>query len=219
MFKDKGIQNCYFMEIYLGIFSALFSVVNPLGAVPIFVSLTEGSSFKELRVQSLKIGLFIIIILLLFFFSGNLILQFFGIQLEHVRIAGGLLISISAMNLVGKDAYKGKFIAKEVKEESMVRDDITFAPMTMPMLAGPGAIALMISKNSDAQIQSIFGSLTMIIAVVSVALITAIILMFSNRLNRFLGKAGMSALSRMMGFIVLSIGISMIFSGLTPLLK
>lgn len=207
------------MEIFLGIFSALFSVVNPFGAVPIFVSLTEGASFKELRKQSMKIGFFMVMILLVFFFSGNMILQFFGIQLEHVRIAGGLLISTSAMNLVGKDAYKGKFIAKEVEEESMERDDITFTPMTMPMLAGPGAIALMISLNGRAEYHGVFGSLNMVLAVLSVASLTTVILMFSDRLNKFLGKAGMSALSRMMGFIVLSIGISMIMNGLLPLLK
>lgn len=207
------------MEIYLGMLSALFSVVNPLGAVPIFVSLTEGASFLELRKQSLKIGFFMVLILLVFFFSGNVILQFFGIQLEHVRIAGGLLISISAMNLVGKEAFKGKFIAKEVEEESMERSDITFTPMTMPMLAGPGAIALMISLNGREEYHGVFGSVNMVLAVLSVAVLTAVILMFSSRLNKFLGKAGMSALSKMMGFIVLSIGISMIFSGLIPLLK
>ncbi|GAB5522814.1 MAG: MarC family NAAT transporter [Roseivirga sp.] len=207
------------MEVFLGIFSALFSVVNPLGAMPVFVGLTEGAQSREIRSQAMKVGVFVVVILLVFFFSGNLILQFFGIQLEHIRIAGGLLISISAMSLVGKEAYKGKFIAPEVQEESMQREDISFTPMAMPMLAGPGAIALMISMNDRVEFHSAFGSVTMILAVVAVALITTLILMFSNKLNKFIGKAGMSALSRMMGFIVLSIGISMIFNGLVPLIK
>lgn len=187
--------------------------------MPVFVGLTEGSDIREIRRQAVKIGLLVTVILLVFFFSGNLILQFFGIQLEHIRIAGGLLICISAMSLLGKDAYKGKFIAPEVQEESMHREDIAFTPMAMPMLAGPGAIALMISMNDRAEFNSIFGSLAMILAVLAVAAITMLVLIFSNRLNKFLGKAGMSALSRMMGFIVLSIGISMIFNGLTPLLR
>lgn len=207
------------MEVFLGIFSALFSVVNPFGAMPVFVGLTEGTHQSEIRNQSIKVGIFVIVILLIFFFSGNLILQFFGVQLEHIRIAGGLLISITAMNLVGKEAYKGKFIAPEVQEESMQREDISFTPMAMPMLAGPGAIALMISMNDRVEFHSVFGSLTMILAVITVAFITTLILMFSNKLNKFIGKAGMSALSRMMGFIVLSIGISMILNGLIPLLK
>lgn len=207
------------MELFLGIFSALFSVVNPLGAIPIFVSLTEGNSIGEIRKQSLKVGLFMIIILLAFFFSGNAILQFFGIQLEHIRIAGGLLISISAFSLLGKEAYKGKQIADAVQAESMEKQDITFTPMTMPMLAGPGSIALMISLNSQEQYHGVFGSLNMVLAVATVALVTVVILMFSNRLNRFLGKGGMSALSRMMGFIVLAIGIAMISNGVLPLIK
>lgn len=207
------------MELFLGILSALFSVVNPLGAIPMFVSLTEGNTIPEIRKQSLKVGMFMIVILLAFFFSGNAILHFFGIQLEHIRIAGGLLISISAFGLLGKEAYKGKPLADAVAAEGREKEDITFTPMTMPMLAGPGSIALMISLNSQEQYHGVFGSLNMILAVFAVALITVVILMFSNQLNRFLGKGGMSALSRMMGFIVLSIGIAMISNGVLPLIN
>ncbi|MEM7108106.1 MAG: MarC family protein [Bacteroidota bacterium] len=207
------------MEIFLAAFSSLFSVVNPLGAMPIFIMLTQESTKLEKRRQAIKISIYIIAILLTFFFGGNLILNFFGIQLEHIRIAGGLMISISAMSLLGKEAYKGKTIAKEVQEESLHKEDITFAPMAMPLLSGPGAIALVIGMK-DTVVQSGFsGYLSLVASVVLVAGVTCVILIFSDRLNRFLGKAGMSALSRMIGFIVLSIGISMILSGLAPLLR
>ncbi|MEO9804738.1 MAG: MarC family protein [Reichenbachiella sp.] len=207
------------MEIFLATFSALFSVVNPLGAMPIFITLTEGSSLAEKRKQAIKISAYVIGILLMFFFAGNMILGFFGIQLDHIRIAGGLMISISAMSLLGKEAYKGKVISKEVQEESLHKEDITFAPMAMPLLSGPGAIALMIGMHDHVDSEGIRGYFSMILAVILVAIIIGLILTFSNRLNKFLGKAGMSALSRMMGFIVLSIGISMMLNGLVPLLK
>lgn len=187
--------------------------------MPVFIILTEGSTLAQRRKQAIKISLFVIAILLIFFFSGTIILNFFGIELEHIRIAGGLMICISAMSLLGKEAYKGKPIAKEVQEESIIKDDISFAPMAMPLLSGPGAIALMIGKYAFVNENGFIGYFSLVMAVFLVAALTCVILIFSNRLNKFLGKAGMSALSRMMGFIVLSIGISMILNGLIPLLK
>lgn len=141
------------MELYLLIFTALFSVVNPLGAMPIYVTLTEGITAIEQRKNVLKISLYIIAILLTFYFAGNLILAFFGIELTHIKIAGGIMICISAMSLLGKEAFKGKPMADEVQEESMHKNDITFTPMAMPMLSGPGSIALVIgfiSKRGEA---------------------------------------------------------------------
>ncbi len=207
------------MELYLLIFSALFSVVNPLGAMPIYVMLTNDITQAERRVNAIKISVYVVAILLGFYFAGNLILSFFGIELNHIRIAGGLMISISAMSMLGKDAFKGKPMAKEVQLESMQKNDITFAPMAMPMLSGPGAIALVIGLRQTVEGTGFKGIMSLVLAVLSVAAITAIILIFSNRLNKFLGKSGMSALSRMMGFIVLSIGISMILNGLISVFK
>lgn len=207
------------MEVFLTIFSALFSIVNPLGAMPIFIMLTEDSTLAQRRRQAFKTSFFVILILLVFFFSGNIILNFFGIQLEHIRIAGGLMICISAMSLLGKDAYKGKSMAKEVQEEGITKDDISFAPMAMPLLSGPGAIALMIGMYSYVNENGFIGYSSLFLAVFLIAALTCVILIFSDRLNKFLGKAGMSAFSRMMGFIVLSIGIGMMLNGLIPLLK
>lgn len=207
------------MEIFLAAFSALFSIVNPLGAMPVFIMLTEGASLIEIRTQSIKISIYVIVILLVFFFAGNIILGFFGIQLEHIRIAGGLMICISAMSLLGKEAYKGKPIAKEVQEEGLHKEDITFTPMAMPLLSGPGSIALMISMYGGARNTGLIGIIGVLLAVLLVAAVTCLILIFSNRLNKFLGKGGMAALSKMMGFITLSIGISMILSGLVSIFK
>ncbi|MDW3197636.1 MAG: MarC family protein [Cytophagales bacterium] len=207
------------IESFLGAFSALFSVANPLGAIPVFLMLSEDATHAERKQQALKIAFFMILILVSFFFAGNLILSFFGIEIDHVRIAGGILICISAMNLLGKDAYKGKPMAKEVQEEGRHKEDITFTPMAMPLLSGPGSIALMISMYGPTSKTGFIGIIGILLAVVLVAGVTALILIFSARLNKFLGKGGMAALSRMMGFITLSIGISMILSGLVAVFR
>ncbi|MEQ9286210.1 MAG: MarC family protein [Cyclobacteriaceae bacterium] len=207
------------IETFLAAFSALFSVVNPLGAMPVFLMLTTGNSRPERRGQAIRIAIFMILILTVFFFAGNLILNFFGIQIDHVRIAGGLLICSSAMTLLGKEAYKGKPLAKEVQEEGIQKEDITFTPMAMPLLSGPGAIALMISMYGSASSRGFIGVVGILLAILLVAITTFLILIFSGQLNRFLGKGGMAALSRMMGFITLSIGISMILNGLVSVFK
>jgi multiple antibiotic resistance protein len=204
------------MEVFLASFSALFSVINPFGATPLFVALTEGNDAKHRNEQALKACIYMVAILITFFFAGTLILDFFGIRVEDIRIAGGILICKSAFVLLSTDAHKGKQIGKEVREESMDKEDISFTPMAMPMLSGPGSIALTIGmfKNADGGYD--YGM--MVLAIVTVAASSFLILRSAVRLNKFLGKGGMAALSRMMGFIVLSIGIGMILNGILPLL-
>ncbi|CAN5141941.1 MarC family NAAT transporter [soil metagenome] len=203
------------MEILLATFSALFSVVNPFGATPIFIALTNDLDKRTRNEQALKASLYMIGILVVFFFAGTFILDFFGIRIEDIRIAGGILLVRSAFQLLNPGSYKGKPIAKEVEQEGMEKDDISFTPMAMPMLSGPGSIAITIGMFNRAR--GISEYFYMIMAIVLVALLSYLILRSAQRLNKFLGKGGMAALSRMMGFIILSIGISMILIGVLPL--
>lgn len=205
------------MEVLLATFSALFSVVNPFGATPLFVALTEDLDKKARNEQALKSSIYMIAILVVFFFAGTIILQFFGIRLEDIRIAGGILIVRSAFQLLSPGSHKGKHIDKEVKQEGMDKDDISFTPMAMPMLSGPGSIALTIGMFDKAK--GYMEYTYMIIAIILVAAASYIILRSAVQLNKFLGKGGMAALSRMMGFIILSIGISMILNGIITLFE
>ncbi|MCC5919902.1 MAG: MarC family protein [Cyclobacteriaceae bacterium] len=204
------------MEILLAAFAALFSVANPFGAMPLFVSLTQDYDDADRKQQALKSAFFMLIILIVFFFAGTVILDFFGIRMNDIRIAGGILIVRSGFQLMTPGSHKGKPLHKGVVEEGKAKDDISFTPMAMPMLSGPGAIAVTIGLFDQAKGEIEF--MMMILAITLVSVTTAFILLISPQLNRFLGAGGMAALSRMMGFIVLSIGISMILKGLLPLL-
>ncbi|HEX9651219.1 MAG TPA: MarC family protein [Cyclobacteriaceae bacterium] len=207
------------MEVFLGTLSALFSVVNPIGATPVFISLTQENSKKEIKDIALRTAIYMVLILVIFFLAGKFILDFFGILVEHIRIAGGIMIVISGMRLLRQDSEKGKIISKEVRLEGMEKDDISFTPMAMPLLSGPGSIALLIGMFDSLKGPAYWESGFIILAIILVSALTFIILLFSRTLNKFLGKGGMAALSRLMGFIVLSIGIGMIMNGLIPLLK
>lgn len=202
---------------FLAIFTALFSVVNPFGAIPIFLALTGDVDNSVRRKIAFKSCTYMVIILLIFFFAGTLILNFFGIRIEDIRIAGGILISLAAFQLLTPGSHKGKPIAKEVEQEGMEKDDVSFTPMAMPILSGPGAIAVIIGifDKANATMEYIYT----VLSVVLLAILTYIILAYSENIQRLLGKGGMAALSRMIGFIVLAIAVSMIMNGLLPLIK
>jgi multiple antibiotic resistance protein len=150
---------------------------------------------------------------------GTYILDFFGISIEGLRIAGGIIISKSGIDLLrSKSEYsKGRAINKKVKEEALLKNDISFSPLAMPMLSGPGSISLLISLALELTV--IWDYLLVIAAVLTMALVTYLILRVSPRLVSFLGESGISAMSRMMGFIVLAIGIQFIANGAIPMLK
>jgi multiple antibiotic resistance protein len=207
------------MALFFATFSALFSVVNPLGAMPVYLALTANDSPGWREVQIRKAAIYLACILIAFFLIGSYILDFFGISIEGLRIAGGIIITKSGLDLLrSKSEYsKGRAINKKVKQEAMLKNDISFSPLAMPMLAGPGSISLLISLALELRV--VWDYLLVVAAVLTMAFTTYLILRISPRLVGFLGESGISALSRMMGFIVLAIGIQFIANGVVPMLE
>lgn len=200
------------MEIILTTFTALFTVVNPFGAMPIFITLTQNDTVPEQRQQALRACLYMALILAVFFVAGQHVLSFFGLRIHDLRIAGGLMILKTGFELLSSKAHRGKKVSKGVVKESIHKEDISFTPLAMPMLSGPGAIAVSISMyNSSISYYSIS---LILLSILLVAVVCYLILIFSHRLVRFLGKAGLTALSRIMGFIVLSLGVNFIVTGI-----
>lgn len=201
------------MEIILATFSALFSVVNPFGAMPVFLTLTQDDTPAQRNQQALKACLYMVGILAVFFLTGQYILNFFGIRIHDLRIAGGLMIMRAGFDLMTPGGRKK--ISPEVVEEGQQKDDISFTPLAMPMLSGPGAIAISIGLFTTSL--SLFDMLLILIGIILLAGVSYFILRSSHQLTRFMGKSGLAALSRIMGFIVLSIGVNFIVSALTAL--
>ncbi|TVR76964.1 MAG: MarC family NAAT transporter [Chitinophagaceae bacterium] len=207
------------MELFFLIFTALFSVVNPLGAMPVFLALTANDAPEWRKSQAKKASLYVILILIVFFLVGTYILNFFGISIEGLRIAGGIIIAKSGLDLLGTSGQyeRGRAISKKVKREAMLKNDISFSPLAIPMLAGPGSISLLISFALEIDIVTDY--LIIISAIIAVGLITFIVLIVSPRLMEKIGESGSSAITRMIGFIVLAIGIQFIANGVIPMLR
>lgn len=205
------------MEVFFLLFAALFSVLNPIGTVPIFVGLTEGYTKKEISKTSLWTALNVFIILMIAFFIGQYVLTFFGITITALRIAGGILITNSGFALLNGKFSKNKGINKKVEEEAQERSDIALTPLAMPMLAGPGSMSLLIAfyqeHNSTSEI------ISSCLAILVIALVIFIILRSAYYLARILGSSGIVAISRIVGFLTIAIGIQYIISAILSIIR
>ncbi|MBZ9629327.1 NAAT family transporter [Salegentibacter sp. LM13S] len=206
------------MELFIYVFAALFSVINPLGTVPIFVGLTQEYSAPERSKTSLLTAINIFVILVISFFTGRFILHFFGISIESLRIAGGLIIVTSGFALLTGSFSKHKGMEKErVKDDAFQRDSVSLTPLAIPMLAGPGSISLLIGMYDDYTVIS--EKILTIFAILGVCLATFLVLRSSHYIVKMLGASGINAISRIIGFIVIAIGIEYISSSVIAVLN
>jgi multiple antibiotic resistance protein len=205
------------MDLFIYLFVALFSVLNPIGTVPIFVGLTQGDSKQECSRISLWTSINVFLILIISFFIGKYVLLFFGISIDSLRIAGGLIIVNSGFSLLSGQFNKKRGINKKIENDAQKRNDIALTPLAIPMLAGPGSISLLIAfyQEHHATNELIISSL----AIVAIAIAIFIILRSAHYLAKILGASGIVAISRIVGFIVVAIGIQYIVSALINIIK
>lgn len=204
-----------FFAFLLASFTSLLSIANPFAAMPFFLAMTDGDSNEHRRQQAMKASLYMVLILAVFLLGGNYIISFFGISLEGIRIAGGLLIIKMAYSMLDPESQGRKINAAD-HSEAYRKPDISFSPLAMPMLAGPGSIALILGLASQAA--SVMDYLVISLAIVLVALASFGLLVVSRKLTQMMGRTGMTALTRMMGFIALTIGVQFIINGVRPII-
>lgn len=206
------------MDLFLMIFGALFSVMNPFGTVPVFVSLTQNHTKKERTKTAFLTAINVLLILLISFFIGKYILLFFGISINSLKIAGGLIITSSGFALLTGEFNKHKGMKKKnVKEDIETRAEISLTPLALPMIAGPGTISLLITYNQE------YGGLNNIFIILAAIVLSAtciyVILNSSYYIVKALGASGINALSRIIGFVVIAIGIEFIISAILNIIK
>lgn len=203
------------MEIFILSFAALFSVINPLGTVPIFVGLTQDNSPKERSVIAFYTAIYVLTILLLSFYLGKYILLFFGISLDALKIAGGLIIASSGFALLTGKFSEHKGMKKREKDDAFNRSEISLTPLAIPMLAGPGTISLLISYQQEYKLIEL--QLWIIAAILLVSTSIYFILKSSHLIVKLMGASGINALSRIIGFIVIAIGVQYIVGVVTTM--
>jgi multiple antibiotic resistance protein len=206
------------MELFIVVFGALFSVMNPLGTVPVFVGLTTDHSKSERSEIAFKASLNVLIILVVSFFAGKYILIFFGISIDSLKIAGGLIIASSGFALLtGKFAEHKGMKRERVQEDIQNREEISLTPLALPMIAGPGTISLLITYNQE--LAGVHNVLIIMGAIMIASFLIFLMLKSSHSIVKFLGASGINALSRIIGFIVIAIGIEFVVSAGSNVLR
>lgn len=205
------------MEIFIYLFAALFSVLNPIGTVPIFVGLTQDYTKGERSIVALWTAIDVFIILIISYFIGEYVLKFFGISIDALRIAGGLIIVSSGFSLLTGKFSKKRGINKKVENEIQNRTDIALTPLAIPMLAGPGSMSLLIAFYQEHQTTDAIVASSL--AVFAVSVVIFLMLKSAHYLAKILGASGIVAISRIIGFIVIAIGIQYIVSATINIIK
>ncbi len=188
-------------------FLALFPIVNPLGGVPLFFSLTADYTPQERRGTALKTALYVIAILVIFMLFGRFVLNFFGISLPVLKIAGGLIVANTAWGMV----TGSRRVTMEESSEARTKDDISLTPMDMPMLSGPGAIGVIMGLAADAD--SFLSYSGMVIGIVALGLIVYLFLLLGGPFVKRLGPGAMGAINRVFGFLILARAVQLVWNG------
>jgi len=151
-------------------------------------------------------------ILTAFLVAGGLIMSFFGISIPGLRIAGGMIVSYLGFRMLFPDTAA---ISGQEQAEARQKADVSFTPLAMPSLSGPGSIAVVIGMSSQAQESdhAVIGQLLVAIGIAITAVICYAVLKAATRLEKILGRTGMNAMARIMGFLLICIGIQFVING------
>lgn len=199
----------HFWELILGTVIALLPLINPLASAPTFLAITEGDT-RERRLEQLRMAcLYMVAILVCFLVGGTFIMSFFGLSIPGLRIAGGLLVAGIGFRMLMGPARTSSGDPDEAAARA--KRDVSFSPLAMPMLSGPGSIAVTIGFTSLAK--QWLDYVAIILGIVIVAIIAYATLRLSERVVGVIGANGMNALSKVMGFIILCIGVQFIVNG------
>ncbi|MGM9832440.1 MAG: MarC family protein [Candidatus Limisoma sp.] len=206
------MEDSYFAYALL-CFTSFFTLVNPFGTMPIFLTMTQSLGERE-RARILKKSAFVaFLILVSFTVFGQFIFKFFGLSTSGFRIVGGIIIF-----KIGYDMLQAKFTRVKVAEEEIkdYANDISVTPLAIPILCGPGAIANGIVLMEDAK--DIFQIITLIAVIGIVFLLTYLTLRASSRLLKIIGETGNNVMMRLMGLILMVIAVECFFSGLSTII-
>lgn len=192
----------------------IFAILNPIGAIPIYLSLMVDRSAVEMHRTAMKTAVAIAVILTLSVWLGGAMLSFFGIGIPAFRIAGGLLVLLIAIAMFGAKTSPARHTDAE-QVEAEAKNDISVVPLAIPLLAGPGAISLTIVDAHQAG--SIPDRVLLTIGIAGVACIVWAILRLAEPIGARLGTSGLNIATRVMGLILAAMAVQFMADGMLEL--
>lgn len=196
-------------------FVSIFTMIDPLGNIPVFIALTEGLSPRDVRRVAARAIITAMAILVLFQFAGQAIFSLFHISSNSLQMVGGVIFFVTGYEML--QARITRSLHDNGPSDREYANDIAITPLGIPMICGPGAITTVIIRMADAETPLKQGLLMLTIVIALV--ITFVMLIGAKSILRFLGESGNKVLLRLMGLIVMAIAVELFFSGLTPYVK
>lgn len=196
-------------------FTSLLAIVNPISAIPIYVALTSALPAARRRATLRTATITGVLVLVVFGLLGTWILRFFGITTDAFRITGGLLFLGIGSDMLAARRSRVKTTALE-EEEAEHREDVGIIPLGLPTLAGPGAITTVVTLVAQARSPAEHGAVYL--AIVAVMVVTWVVLSLAPLLLHRLGTTGLNVLTRVMGLLVMVVGMQFIINGVTNVL-
>ncbi len=201
------------ISFFLLCFTSFITLMNPLGIMPVFLTMTGQLEQKERTRTALKAVIVAFFSLVLFAFSGQVLFNFFGISVNSFRVVGGIIFFMMGYDMLQARLTKIKINKSEINEYV---DDISVTPLAIPMICGPGAITNAIVLMEDAI--NLKSKAILIGTMLMICIIIFLVLWGATRITKLLGKTGNKILMRLMGLIVMVIAVEFFFSGLKPIL-
>ena len=197
-------------------FTAFFTIINPLGTMPIFMSMTASLSKDHRKKTAKKATLVAFFTVISFAFSGQILFNFFGISVNSFRIVGGIIFFMMGWDMLQARLGHFKHTENEDQIDAYV-EDISITPLAIPMICGPGAItnAIILMEDADGYQQKI----VLVSVIALVLLLTYLVLVGASKITEKLGSTGNKVMMRLMGLIVMVIAVEFFFSGLKPILQ
>jgi len=190
-------------------FTALFVVIDPIGLAPIFLALTAGMTPRQRRSVAFRACGAAAGILILFAVAGEAVLNFLGISMPAFRIAGGLLLFLTALEML----FERRTQRREGQAEAPPPDPSIF-PLALPLTAGPGAIATMILLTDGAAPLGMAQAIGVMLAVLALVLV---LMLVSSLLERVLGATGINVITRLLGMLLAALSVQFVLDGLADL--
>lgn len=191
--------------------SAIFFVVDPMGVIPVFMAMTSGDPPEKRRSMAKRASVAAFFILSTFAVAGTLIFRVFGITLGAFKVAGGVLLLLTSIEMLKAQQQRTRMTPEEEKEGAE-KEDVAIFPLAIPLLAGPGSIATVTALMGKAG--RILFAVPVIFSIAITCAASYAMLVAAERIQRFLGVTGLSVMNRIIGLIIGALAVQFMFDGL-----
>jgi multiple antibiotic resistance protein len=192
-------------------FVGIFAILNPLGAIPVYLSMTANKSELEIKRIAIKTAIAVAVILVISIWAGSTVLEFFGITMPAFRIASGLLVLLVAISMFHAKSSGASHTHQETIEAAQ-KDDIAIVPLAIPLLAGPGAISLVIVNVN--RMDQWFEKILLTLGIIILAAVIWLTLRIANSLGQLMGTAGINTATRIMGLLLAAMAVQFMILGI-----